>query len=211
MRLTKFGHCCFLIEDQGVRILTDPGNFTSQQDKVINLDAVVISHEHADHVHVESLSRVMANNPQALIITNSAVKNLLADHDFQIKVVEEGQNIRIKDMLIEAFGDKHAEIYSQLNIVQSTGYFFNNKFFLPGDSFNNPGKAVDVLGLPMAAPWLKISEVLDYAIEVKPRVVIPVHDGYLKAFAPQYKLVPMFLEPVAIEFKNLELNQVYEL
>jgi L-ascorbate metabolism protein UlaG (beta-lactamase superfamily) len=75
MKVTKFGHCCLLIEDNGVRVLTDPGNRSEdRQNDVQNLDAVIITHDHEDHLHIESLEAIMKNNPQAVIITNSTIE-----------------------------------------------------------------------------------------------------------------------------------------
>jgi len=50
MTLTKLGHCCLIIEDQGLRILTDPGEYTILQNQVKDIDLILITHEHADPV-----------------------------------------------------------------------------------------------------------------------------------------------------------------
>ncbi len=77
MKITKFGHCCLLIEEKGVRILTDPGTYSTQQSEVKNIDFVLITHEHADHFHVDSLKALLKNNPQAKVIPN---KFRMVDH-----------------------------------------------------------------------------------------------------------------------------------
>ena len=77
MKSTKFGHCCLLVEENGVRILTDPGSYSTQQTQVKNIDFVLITHEHEDHLHVDSLKALLENNPQAKIITNKSVGALL--------------------------------------------------------------------------------------------------------------------------------------
>jgi len=64
MKVKKFGHCCLLIEEDGVRTLTDPGGYTDL-DVVVrqsrNIDVILITHEHADHIHVPSLKRLLEN------------------------------------------------------------------------------------------------------------------------------------------------------
>jgi L-ascorbate metabolism protein UlaG (beta-lactamase superfamily) len=213
MKITKFGHCCFLVEDKGIRILTDPGKFSDKQNELKNIDAIVISHEHDDHIHTGSLDKIIENNPEAIIITNTGVKDLLKDSKYldKIKIVEEGAKIDIKGLLIEAYGNEHMDVYPNIKMPQCTGYFFNNKFFLPGDKFNNPGKSVDILGLPVSGPWLKISESVDYALSIHPRIAIPVHDGNIVIPGGEYKLPSIVLEPQGIKFMPLELNKEYDL
>ena len=63
--------------------------------------------------------------------------------------------------------------------VENTGYFVDGKLFFPGDSFTNPNRAVDILALPVAGPWMKISEAINYAVALKPRVAFPVHDAII--------------------------------
>lgn len=53
MKITKFGHCCLLIEEKGVRLLTDPGTYSDGFEH-LKVDAVLITHEHQDHLHIES-------------------------------------------------------------------------------------------------------------------------------------------------------------
>ncbi len=77
MRITKFGHCCLLIEEKGLRILTDPGAYSTGQENVHNVDIALITHDHSDHYHIESLKTVFHNDPQTKIITNNIVKELL--------------------------------------------------------------------------------------------------------------------------------------
>lgn len=177
MKIKKIGHCCLIIETKGVRIMTDPGSFTTAQDQEKNIDIIAITHEHGDHFHIESVKNVLANNPQAKIITNSAVGKLLDAEGIAYEILEHGGTATLHDILFEGFGEKHAEIYKELGQVQNTGYFIDDMLFYPGDAFTNPQKPVDILALPTGGPWLKISEVIEYALEVKPRRVFPVHDA----------------------------------
>jgi hypothetical protein len=55
----------------------------------------------------------------------------------------------------------------------------NDELFHPGDAFTVPPVPVPTLAVPSGAPWLKISEVMDYVAEVKPARAFPVHEmGY---------------------------------
>jgi L-ascorbate metabolism protein UlaG (beta-lactamase superfamily) len=179
MLVTKFGHCCLLLDVGGVKILTDPGSFTTAQNDLANIDAVLITHSHGDHYHAESAAQIRANNPDAVFIANAEVGTLLEAQQILYTKVSDGEAAEVKGVRIEGFGTKHAEIYGDMGQVENTGYFVGGKFYFPGDNFHNPGKKVDVLALPVAAPWLKIKDVIDYAKDMKARTAFGVHDGMI--------------------------------
>jgi L-ascorbate metabolism protein UlaG (beta-lactamase superfamily) len=211
MKITKFGHCCLLIEEKGVRILTDPGSFTTEQDSVKNLDLVIISHEHQDHFHVDSVKKIVANNPEALIITNTAVGKLLDKEGVKYQIIEGTATSTFKDIAIEAFDHKHGVIYEDYGQVQNTGYFIGSRLFYPGDALGAPGKPVEILAVPAGGPWLKISEVIDFAKEVNPKVCFPVHDAMYRPGANfGHMVLDMFLTKSGIKVVPLELNKETE-
>jgi L-ascorbate metabolism protein UlaG (beta-lactamase superfamily) len=73
MKITKFGHCCLLIDEKSLRILIDPGKYSDGQNSITNIDVVLITHEHQDHLHVDSVKSIIANNPSVRIMTNAGV------------------------------------------------------------------------------------------------------------------------------------------
>jgi len=200
MKVTKLGHCCLVIEDQGKKILTDPGAWTEKQHEVMGVDVVLITHEHDDHFHVPSIKTVLANNPTAVVVTNSAVGKLLEKEGISFLLLEDGGNQKFGDVLVEGFGKLHADIYPSIVPVQNTGFFVSETLFFPGDGFTDPGKPVKVLALPVAGPWLHISEALNYALKLTPIKAFPVHDGMLKFPGPFHMLPKKILGPVGIEF-----------
>jgi len=179
MKITKFGQCCLLIEVAGKRILTDPGRFSTSQNNVTDIDLILITHEHADHLHSESLLAVLAKNPGAEVITNTSVGKVLTELEVSFKVLEGRESGTHADILIEAFDGEHVEIIDEYGIVQNTGYFIAEKLFYPGDAYTNPKKEVPVLALPVAGPWCKASDAIHYAKEVNPIQAFPVHDAVL--------------------------------
>ena len=184
MKITKFGHCCLLLEVDGIKILTDPGSFTTAQNDITGLDAVLITHSHQDHYHAESVPMLVKNNPEAVFITNNEVGELLKKEGVTYTKVGDGELTVVKGIKIEGFGKDHAQIYGTMGLVENTGYFVADKFYFPGDNFHNPGKQVDVLALPVAAPWMKISDAINFVKEIKPRVTFGVHDGMI---APSFR------------------------
>jgi L-ascorbate metabolism protein UlaG (beta-lactamase superfamily) len=53
----------------------------------------------------------------------------------------------------------------------------------PGDALYEPGEPVDVLAAPAAAPWMKISEAVDYLRAVAPTHAVPIHQAIVEPSA----------------------------
>lgn len=205
MTITKYGQCCLLIEVEGKRILTDPGKFTSAQNELSNIDLILITHEHSDHLHSESLHATMANNPQALIVTNSAVGNILEKLGVAYEILEGRDSMQKAGIRLEAFEGKHVEIFEEYGQVQNTGYFIADRLFYPGDAYTEPGKSVEILALPVAGPWCCSADALAYAVRVKPTKAFPVHDWLLNedGIALMYGLCENILSEQGIDFVPL--------
>ena len=217
MKITKFGHCCLLIEEKGLQILTDPGTYTDAQNEIKNIDVILITHEHQDHFHVPSVKKILINNPGAVIITNSAVNDLLKKEGIiSAKVVEDGEDLNVKDILFEAFGEKHAVVYKEIGQVENTGYFIGEKLFYPGDAYTIPERGskrnVEILAAPFAGPWVKISEAIEYVLAVKPKKCFPVHDGGLNDGGAGFSrtVAPKIFSVEGIEFVPIEINKETE-
>ena len=206
MKVTKFGHCCMLIEDGGVRVLTDPGSFSTGQTSARDVNVILITHEHADHLHVESLKEFLKNNPGAKVRTNSSVGKILESNGVNFKLLTDGQKEIFGALTIEAFGKFHAVIHNSIPVIENTGYFIGNRLFYPGDSFTVPPKSVEILALPVEAPWMKLSEAIDYAEKVKPKICFPVHDGRLRDMrvGSTHKIPKDYLAANGVEFVVLE-------
>ncbi|MFA7193798.1 MAG: MBL fold metallo-hydrolase [Candidatus Paceibacterota bacterium] len=203
MLIKKIGHCCLLIKTQNITILTDPGAFTVNTHKdLIGIDLILITHEHGDHLHVDSLKEIIKNNPNAKVVTNSSVGKIISEEGIDFEIVEGNSAKEYLNTLIEAHDAKHEEIYEEFGQVQNTGYIIDNKLFYPGDSFCNPQKEVDVLALPVAGPWCKIPDSINYALSLKPNKVFPVHDGMLQQdkIGSSHKAPEVILKENGIEF-----------
>ena len=177
-----------VLDIDGVKLLTDPGNFTTEaQEAVTGLHGVVITHEHADHMHVDSLKKIVANNPTAVIVSNSAVAKIIGEAiaDTAVVVVGDGESTDINGVTISGHGSEHALVYPpDRGLCENTGYYIAERFYFPGDNFYNPGFKVDVLALPVAGPWMKMREAIDFAREIKARTAFGVHDGMI---VPSFK------------------------
>ena len=211
MKIKKIGHCCLVIETNGKRIMTDPGSFTDKQNEEQNISLILITHEHGDHLHVDSLKKVLEKNPNATIITNDGVGKLLEEAGIKYQVLKDKTATDFEGIEIEAHDCKHEEIFQDFGQVLNTGFFIDKRLFYPGDSFYNPGKIVEILALPVAGPWMRIKDAINYAIEVKPKICFPVHDGMMNSFGLSHKIPELVLTSVAnITFKTFTENKEEE-
>ncbi len=209
MTITKLGHCCLLIKEGALTILTDPGTYSTAQDGLTGIDVILITHEHADHFHVESLKKVLVNNPSAKIYTVKGVAVLLDKEGISYELLEHGQSVTENGVTIEGFGQLHADMYPGWPRVDNCGYMIAGRLFYPGDAFTNPNRPVEFLALPVAGPWMKLSEAIDYAKDLKPKMAFPVHDGILKTPGMVHRLPAKFLSEAGIDWKAmLEGDQI---
>lgn len=211
MKIKKLGHCCLVIETNGKRIMTDPGFYTAKdQSKELNIDLILITHEHSDHLHIESLKEIIKNNPNVQIVTNNSVVKLLNGIEIKYEVLVNKIAKQILGIEFEAHDCKHEEIFKEYGQVENTAFFIDKRLFYPGDSFYNPNKPVEILALPVAGPWARIKDATRYAIEVNPKICFPVHDGMLNLFGGNHKIPEIFLGELGIVFKNFEENKEEE-
>lgn len=215
MKITKYGHCCLLVEESGFRIVTDPGSFTIEaQEALTNVDVILYTHEHSDHFHLESLKAMLAKNPSAKIFCNPSVGSILSGEGIPHTVIADGETVQEKGVTIEGIGSAHAPIHPKFPPMQNTGYFIGKKLWYPGDSLHDPQKHARLLALPAAGPWMKMSEAIDYALALKPEIAFPVHDAILNPALLQSGALDRWygalLAPQGISFTSLEAGREYD-
>jgi L-ascorbate metabolism protein UlaG (beta-lactamase superfamily) len=179
MRITKMGHACVRIEHDGQVLVLDPGGFTDRE-AVEGATAVLVTHEHPDHLDVGHLAAT-----DAPIYTIEAVRRQIAEADAavaeRVHVISPGQQLD-PGLPVTAVGELHAVIHPDLARIHNTGFVVDvgdKRVYHPGDSFTPAGGPVDLLLLPVHAPWSKISEVVDFSRAVGAGRSVAVHDGLL--------------------------------
>ncbi len=188
MNITKFGHSCLLVEEGDARILVDPGVYSDGFVDLEDLGAILITHNHGDHCDVVAIKKLIEANPNVTIYSNSDVKEVLkADGIACAEVSVDADEVTgyvydsfdVGGMSIEAHDASHEEIYPEhVPLPENTAFFIGGRVLVTGDSLSFvPKVPVDILALPVAAPWGKTGEFIDFARAVKPRVAIPVHDA----------------------------------
>ena len=180
MRITKLEHAALILESGGHRLVIDPGGLSNPILGVTGVDAIIITHEHADHWTPEQLKRILGDNPSAIIIGPAGVAT--AATDFTVEVAVPGETREVGPFPLRFFGGNHAVIHPTMPIIENLGVLVDERFFYPGDSFYVPlGYPVDTLAAPAGAPWLKISEAMDYVSQIAPKRAFGTHDGVLSA------------------------------
>lgn len=210
MRISKYIHSCLLVEEGEEKILFDPGTFSFIEQRVSletfkDVTTVILTHQHPDHVDMNALKSILAESG-ASVITNSEGKAALAKENIEVRVVEEG-SYSTKNFTIRALSAQHEKILSP-SLPQNTAYILNDVFLNPGDSFASllsPLKGIQVLALPVSAPWTTEIGVAEFAQMIAPQMVIPVHDGYVKDFflKQRYANYIQNFSPLGIAFQSM--------
>ena len=177
MQVTHFGHSCVLLDTGAARLLIDPGSFSTGFEGLTRLDAVLVTHQHPDHLDPERLPALLRANPDARLIVDSGTAGQLTDVDHE--TVEPGATVTVAGARVEVLGGQHAVIHPDIPRIVNNAYLVDGTHLHPGDALDTVPGDVDVLFLPAAAPWSKISETIDYLRAVAPRAAVPIHQGIL--------------------------------
>ena len=206
MRITKFGHSCVRFSGGSGDLVVDPGGW-SEREALDGVAAVLVTHEHPDHWVVDQLRAT-----DAPIWTIEAVRRAIADTDPEVAervtVVSPGQELEVAGFDVRVVGERHAVIHPELPLLDNSGYLLTADgvtAYHPGDSFERPGRAVDVFCAPACAPWAKMSELIDLARDVAAPRTLAIHD---KVYSPEGlgivdRTMGQFLEPVGSSWQRL--------
>jgi L-ascorbate metabolism protein UlaG (beta-lactamase superfamily) len=180
VQIVHFGHSCVLLDTGSARLLFDPGVLSSGFEDARDLDAILITHQHADHLDTTRLPALVAENPQAALIVDPGSVEETTKIGLAAEQASPGDTLTLGGVDVRVVGGEHAIIHPSVPMPPNTGYVVGDgAFFHPGDSLFVPEQKIDVLGLPTAAPWLKTGEAVDFLRAVAPRVAVPIHQGLL--------------------------------
>ncbi len=179
MQLTKFGHSCLLVEEGRARMLVDPGMLSGGFEELQGLTAVLFTHQHADHLDPGRLRGLMDSGPGVRVVCDEGSAKPLGEAGAEVEVVHDGDELEIGGVSVRVVGRDHAVIHPDIPVVPNVGFLVGGRLFHPGDAFTLPGQPIEVLAVPAGAPWLKVSEAIDYLREVRPKVAVPVHEKVL--------------------------------
>ncbi|PXX66875.1 L-ascorbate metabolism protein UlaG (beta-lactamase superfamily) [Nocardia tenerifensis] len=181
MRIAHFGHSCLLVELNGKKVLFDPGTFSHGFEGLTDLDAIAITHQHPDHIDPNRIEALIDANPDARLLSDPQTAQ---QRGGRWEAVHAGNVLDLGELRITGGGGRHAVIHPELPVVDNTVFQLGTaddpaQLVHPGDSLWVPPVRVGVLALPSVAPWMKISEAVDYLRAVSPRSALPIHYGII--------------------------------
>ncbi|MFF5288113.1 MBL fold metallo-hydrolase [Paractinoplanes globisporus] len=173
MRLTKHGHACVRLESGDDRVLViDPGTLSGPE-SMAGATAVLITHEHDDHIDVDKLRAARDSNPALAVYTHPALAEALGADPVSV-----GETFTAAGFTVRVVGGEHAEIVDGLPGCPNVGFIVDGVYH-PGDSLFAPAEAVDTLLVPASGPWLKLGEAIEFVRAVRPGRAFPIHDAHL--------------------------------
>ena len=181
MQLTHFGHSCLLAQFDDTSLLFDPGNFSHGFEGITGLSAIVITHQHPDHVDVARLPALLDGNPDATLYADPQTAAQLGE---RCQPVQVGDELSVGSLTIRAVGGRHAVIHPEIPVIDNISYLVGDgdhpaRLMHPGDALFVPDEPVEVLAAPASAPWMRISEAIDYLRAVAPTRAVPIHQGII--------------------------------
>jgi L-ascorbate metabolism protein UlaG (beta-lactamase superfamily) len=178
MLLTKFGHSCVRLEKDGARLVIDPGIWAGP-DVLDEANAVLITHEHVDHVDDQAVRAALAADADLRLWASETVASQFAEFGDRVRAVHAGEAFDAAGFDVHVHGSDHALLDTAIPVVPNTGYAVDGEIFHPGDSFTVPDEQIPTLLLPVSAPWLKFSEIARYIRTVAPERAYWIHDALL--------------------------------
>jgi L-ascorbate metabolism protein UlaG (beta-lactamase superfamily) len=171
VRLIKYTHSCVRLERDGAVLVVDPGTW-SEHYALRGADAVLLTHEHTDHVDVLRLAGlgVPVYGPAGADFAGLGV----------IPVVP-GAEFTAAGFRVVAHGGQHAAVWDGRPDCANLGYLIDGAIYHPGDSLLVPGCQVQTLLVPIQASWMKTAEAVSFVRDVAPERAFGIHDGQVNA------------------------------
>ena len=170
MKITKFTHACVRLDDDGRILVIDPGEWT-EPEALAGAQAVLITHEHADHVEPS----LLAGLGLPIFAPDGADIEGLEG----VTRVNSGDQFEAAGFKVRAVGSRHAFIYQGRPDCPNLGYVVNEAVYHPGDSVFVPDGPVETVLAPVQGSWVKLVEVLDFVRAINQLRTIPIHDAGL--------------------------------
>jgi L-ascorbate metabolism protein UlaG (beta-lactamase superfamily) len=208
MIITKHIHSCLLIKDHGKVILIDPGSYSVEGnainiDNIDQLDYLLITHEHQDHLYVPFVNQLISKFPDIQILSNQSVRDILGKESIEAKI--QGNEF------IELINAPHEHVFGAPQF-QNTLFNIFSTLTHPGDNLQFD-KSCRVLSLPVQAPWGSLTQAVEHAIKIKPEYIIPIHDWHWndEARTSLYARLKDYFAQNNIKFLGLETSKEVEI
>jgi L-ascorbate metabolism protein UlaG (beta-lactamase superfamily) len=206
MRFTKLGHSCVRLEKDGAVLVIDPGTFTDAAAALVCASAVLVTHEHPDHLDADAIRAALQASPDLALWANPSITAQFAEFGGRVHETRHGDALSVAGFEVHVYGRDHALIHKDIPLVANTGFLVDGDLFHPGDSLTVPEEPVRTLLLPISAPWLKAGEMIDYFREVGPARGYAIHDAILNdnGLALVTRLMALAAAPSGVPVARLE-------
>jgi L-ascorbate metabolism protein UlaG (beta-lactamase superfamily) len=190
MRLTFHGHACVCLQlPDGGTLVIDPGTFSDTASALTGAAAVLLTHDHFDHVDVPTVVEHLGTAPDVHVWATGPAADALREGGApsgQVHEVEPGQVLDVVGARVTVGGGDHALIHPEVPRAVNATYLVETggtSVYHPGDSYVAPAAVpeggLDVLLVPVSGPWTRLAEAIDFARSVPTRAVVPIHDALL--------------------------------
>lgn len=178
MKITKHAHACVELERDGRAVLLDPGAFTPDAaDLIARATAVLITHEHFDHVDSDALDVALSTRDDLSVWGPPSVTwRWSREYPDRVHSVRHGDTFTANGLDVAVHGEVHAVIHADIPRVANVGYLIDGSVYHPGDAYHVPAAPVPTLLVPTSGPWTKLGEAVDWIRAVKPGTMIQIHD-----------------------------------
>lgn len=176
MKITKLVHSCLLVEMPDRTALFDPGAYSAKMvdtDSLVYLDDIIVTHEHYDHMDVDTIKQLIRKFPDARVTAPPSAAKLLKDEGVTTTDEVEG---------VVRFEASHEPVEPMFETPEATGIHYLERLTHPGDSLSF-SETMPILALPVTAPWGATSDAVKLALKLTPKYVIPIHDWHWKSEA----------------------------
>lgn len=184
MEITRHGHAALLVDTGKHRVLLDPGSFSGSWKEATGLSAVAVTHAHADHLDADGVADLVGAQPEVRVVCETEVLAPLGAVGVTARAVAAGEVVDLGGGdALEVVGGTHMTIHEDLGRSGNVGFVLRTAtgraLFHPGDDISTVPDGVDVLALPLSAPWGSLADTVEFLRSVRPQVVVPVHDALL--------------------------------
>jgi L-ascorbate metabolism protein UlaG (beta-lactamase superfamily) len=187
MRITHLGHAAVLVETDDARILIDPGNLSDAWHHLTDLDGVLVTHQHPDHLDPDHVGALLAANPGATVLVEPSILQQITDGRIpelpKVTAFSPDEQTVIGDVLITGVGGQHAVIHRDIPRIGNVGYVLRSAgqptFFHPGDAYDTAPQGIDLLAMPAYGPWAAMKETIDFVRAVGALEGFPIHGELL--------------------------------
>lgn len=186
MEIEHLGHACLRISYDGASLLLDPGAFSPHLDQHLlekPLEAVLVTHAHPDHLDPDLVPLLQRAAGGREVLAEAGAADVVQQAGGTAEVLQVGQTLELGPFVVEVVGGRHAVIHPDVPRIGNVGLLVRaggTTLFHPGDAYDTVPDGVDVLAVPLNAPWAKVEETVDFVRAVAPQVAVPVHDGLLR-------------------------------